>query len=151
MSDSVAQVQALAFLESLPDAFAIEGILAHQHRLDNVSDGVGLGAEGSSLRRPSSVTMRSKVCLGIVLGAGVRVAVRIADDTRFVDKSFRNDVGNLHGSPLSCSEQRSPPSTTTQCRLPALSPAWLRRRRDGGLSVTLRCNTSRFPSRPQPG
>ena len=32
---------------------------------------------------------------------------------------------------------------TTQCRLQAPSPARLGRRRDGGLSVTLRCNTNR--------
>src|SRR2546425_9914634 len=79
-----AQIQPLPLLQGVPDALAIERVLADQHRRDDVLN-------GARLDRAEVVTARTIVSLyrqqrlhSILLGPRISMTHRVSDDLRAV-------------------------------------------------------------------
>jgi hypothetical protein len=86
-------MEPLPFLEPLPDPLAVERVLTEQRRADDMLNDMRVGAIVSD---DPEEALRY-----VVLGAGVSVALRVADDLRAIAEHLDGHVDNVQLASLS--------------------------------------------------
>src|SRR5206468_3762052 len=98
-----ADMQPLPFLEPLPDPLTVERMLAEQRRPNDLLNDMRVGTEAVALGAivsddPEQALRR------VVLGAGMAVALRVADDLRAIAEHLGGHVDNFHPASSSISK-----------------------------------------------
>ena len=94
-----AQIQPLPLLQGVPDALAIERVLADQHWRDDVLDRASL--DGAEVRTARTIVgfYRQERLHSILLGPWMSMTLRVSDDLRAVVKLLDIDRDDLHAQP----------------------------------------------------
>ena len=110
-----ADMQPLPFLEPLPDPLAVERILAEQRRPNDLRNDLRVGAEAVALGAIVGDDPEQAL-RGVVLGTGMGMALRVADDLRAIAEHLGGHVDNLHPASSSIPEAATSANSVKQLR-----------------------------------